>query len=132
MAESSRPGCPDGRGGHRAYGAGLARYVVGEGVVVVEANRLDCQRRRRRGKSDTVDAEATARAALNAEAAGVPKAGGPVERVRVPRLARRSTIKARTHAANQIRDLIVTASFDPVYGSRHRRLRRGVRPPSSW
>jgi len=96
--------------GTGAYGAGLARHLTQEGVVVVEVNRPDRQRRRQRGKSDTVDAEAAARAALNGEATAAPKAGdGPVESVRVLRLARRSAIKARTQAANQIRDLIVTA-----------------------
>lgn len=96
--------------GTGSYGAGLARHLTGEGVGIVEVNRPDRQRRRRRGKSDTVDAEAAARAALNGDAAGTPKAGGgPVESVRVLRLARRSAIKARTQAANQIRDLIVTA-----------------------
>jgi transposase len=96
--------------GTGSYGAGLTRYLIGEGVVVVEVNRPDRQRRRRHGKSDTVDAEAAARAALNGDAAGTPKAGGgPVESVRVLRLTRRSAIKARTQAANQIRDLVVTA-----------------------
>lgn len=106
--------------GTGSYGAGLARYLTGEGVSVVEVNRPDRQRRRRHGKSDTVDAEAAARAALNGDAAGAPKTGGgPVESVRVLRLARRSAIKARTQAANQIRDLIVTAptSSDPVCGN---------------
>lgn len=85
--------------GTGSYGAGLARYLAGEGVAVVEVNRPDRQRRRRRGKSDTVDAEAAARAALNGDAAATPKAGGgPVESVRVLRLARRSAIKARTQA----------------------------------
>jgi transposase len=96
--------------GTGSYGAGLARYLTGEGVVVVEVNRPDRQRRRRRGKSDAVDAEAAARAALNGDATGTPKAGGgPVESVRVLRLARRSAVKARTQASNQISALIVTA-----------------------
>lgn len=96
--------------GTGSYGAGLARYLSGEGVAVVEVNRPDRQRRRRHGKSDTVDAEAAARAALNGDACGTPKAGGgPVESVRVLRLARRSAIKARTQAANQIHGLVVTA-----------------------
>jgi len=95
--------------GTGSYGAGLARYLSGEAVTVVEVNRPDRQRRRRRGKSDTVDAEAAARAALNGEATGTPKSGlGPAESVRVLRIARRSAIKARTQAANQIRDLILT------------------------
>jgi transposase len=96
--------------GTGSYGAGLARFLASDDVAVVEVNRPDRQRRRRHGKSDTVDAEAAARAALNCDAAGTPKSGsGPVESVRVLRLARRSAIKARTQAANQIRDLIVTA-----------------------
>lgn len=96
--------------GTGSYGVGLARYLIGEGVTVVEVNRPDRQRRRRHGKSDVVDAEAAARAALNGDAAGTPRAGGgPVESVRVLRIARRSAVKARTQAANQIRDLIVTA-----------------------
>ncbi len=96
--------------GTGSYGAGLARYLIGEGATVVEVNRPDRQRRRRHGKSDVVDAEAATRAALNGDAAGTPRAGGgPVESVRVLRIARRSTVKARTLPANQIRDLIVTA-----------------------
>lgn len=96
--------------GTGSYGAGLARYLAEEGVAVVEVNRPDRQRRRRHGKSDTVDAEAAARAALNGDATGTPKAGGgPVESVRVLRLARRSAVKARTQAANQINGLIVTS-----------------------
>jgi transposase len=96
--------------GTGSFGAGLARYLAGEGVTVVEVNRPDRQRRRRRGKSDTVDAESAARAALSGDASGRPKsADGRVEAIRVLRLARRSAVKARTQAANQIRDLIVTA-----------------------
>lgn len=96
--------------GSSSYGAGLTRYLAADGVAVVEVNRPDRQRRRRRGKSDTVDAVAAALAALNGDATATPKTGvGPVESVRVLRLARRSAVKARTQAANQIRDLIVTA-----------------------
>jgi transposase len=96
--------------GTGCFGAGLARYLASEGVGVIEVNRPDRQRRRRRGKSDAVDAEAAARAALSGDASGVPKSGdGQVEAIRVLRLARRSAIKARTQAANQIRALIITA-----------------------
>ncbi len=96
--------------GTGAYGAGLARHLASEGVEVVEVNRPNRQTRRRRGKSDTTDAEAAARAALNGEADGRPKAAdGAVEALRALRVARRSALKARTQAGNQIRDLIVTA-----------------------
>ncbi len=96
--------------GTGSYGAGLTRHLLGEGIHVVEVNRPDRQRRRRRGKSDTVDAEAAARAALNGDAVAIPKAGdGEVEGLRALRIARKSAIKARTQATLQIRDLILTA-----------------------
>lgn len=106
--------------GTGAYGAGLARYLTGEDVEVVEVNRPNRQTRRRRGKSDTTDAEAAARAALNGEADGRPKtAEGAVEALRALRVARHSALKARTQAANQIRDLVVTAPDDLRARLRH-------------
>ena len=96
--------------GTGSYGAGLTRFLTHELVEVVEVNRPNRQTRRQRGKSDTVDAEAAARAALNGEANTIPKAGdGPVEAIRMLRLARRSALKARTQASNQITSLIVNA-----------------------
>jgi transposase len=96
--------------GTGAYGAGLARYLAKAGVEVVEVDRPNRQTRRRKGKSDPVDAEAAARAALSGEASGRPKARtGAVEMIRTLRVARRSARTARTQAVNQIRDLIVTA-----------------------
>jgi len=97
--------------GTGSYGAGLTRHLRAAGVEVVEVNRPNRQLRRRRGKSDTVDAEAAARAALCGEASGTPKtADGAAEALRTLRVARRSAVKARTQAGNQIRDLIVSAS----------------------
>jgi len=47
---------------------------------------------------------------LAGEASGVPKSGdGRVEMIRTLRAARRSAIKARTQAANQLQGLLVTA-----------------------
>lgn len=57
--------------GTGAYGTGLCRFMTDAGVNVVEVNRPDRQRRRLRGKSDTVDAESAARSALNGEAAAI-------------------------------------------------------------
>lgn len=96
--------------GTGAWGAGLARFLSAEGVTVIEVDRPNRQRRRRHGKSDPVDAEAAARAALNGDATGTPKARtGQVEAIRALRVARRSAIKARTQAANQLHSLVVTA-----------------------
>jgi transposase len=96
--------------GTGAWGAGLARFLRAEDVAVVEVDRPNRQRRRRRGKSDPVDAEAAARAALNGEATAIPKTRvGQVEAIRAMRVARRSALKARTQAANQLHALVVTA-----------------------
>lgn len=96
--------------GTGAYGAGLARHLRAKGVEVVEVNRPNRQMRRRRGKSDTVDAEAAARATLNGEATVVPKdRDSHVESIRVLRIAFCSARNSRTRVALQIRDLIVTA-----------------------
>ncbi len=104
--ESTASSSGSGWKGTGSWGAGLARYLTGEGVEVVEVDRPNRQVRRLRGKSDPVDAEAAARAALNGEAKGTPKTRtGPVEAIRALRVARRSAMKARTQALAQIRSL---------------------------
>jgi transposase len=96
--------------GTGAYGMGLARYLAGEGVAVVEVLRPNRQARRRRGKSDPADAEAAARAALNGEASGCAKvSAGVVASIRALQVARRGAVKAATAALNQLKDLVVTA-----------------------
>jgi transposase len=96
--------------GTGSYGAGLCRHLRSKNVEVVEVNRPNRQWRRRRGKSDLADAEAAARAVLAGEAVGVPKdQDGGVEAIRMLRLARRSAIKARTQAANQLQGVVGTA-----------------------
>jgi transposase len=93
-----------------SWGAGLARHLASKDITVVEVNRPNRQNRRLRGKSDTVDAEAAARAVLNGQATVIPKTGnGPVEAVRQLRIARSGAIKARTAAANQLHSLCDTA-----------------------
>ena len=102
--------CRVGVEGTGSYGASLTRHLAAAGVEVVEVNRPNRQTRRRRGKTDTVDAEAAARAALSGEAAAVPKsADGCVEAIRTLSVARRSAVKARTVAGNQINAVAVTA-----------------------
>jgi transposase len=96
--------------GTGTYGAGLARFLTGTSVDVVEVDRPNRQRRRHRGKSDPTDAEAAARAVLAGEATTTAKTrSGIVEAIRVLRVARTGAVKARTQAANQLRDLLVTA-----------------------
>lgn len=96
--------------GSGSFGVGLARFLRARGVEVVEVNRPNRQHRRRFGKHDTADAEAAARALQANTATGEPKsADGPAEMVRALHVVRRSAVKARTQAANQLRALLVTA-----------------------
>jgi transposase len=99
--------------GTGSYGAGLARWLRARDLTVIEVERPrrhGRQARRRRGKSDPIDAEAAARAVQAGTVLGQPKAGdGHVEMIRALRLARRSAMKARTQAANQLHALVVTA-----------------------
>ncbi|MCI4062102.1 IS110 family transposase [Micromonospora sp. R77] len=96
--------------GTGAYGAGLARHLSASGITVIEIDRPDRKTRRSKGKSDPIDALAAARAALSGQATGVPKTRtGPVEAIRVLRVARCGAVKARTAALNQLHGLITSA-----------------------
>jgi len=96
--------------GTGSYGAALTAHMRTSGLKVLEVCRPNRQLRRRRGKSDPVDAEAAARAVLSGQELGIPKSqDGPVEGMRLLRIARKSAIKARTQAANQIHAAIVAA-----------------------
>jgi transposase len=96
--------------GTRAYGAGLARYLHEQNVEVLEVPRPDRRLRRQRGKSDPIDAEAAARTVLAGKASGTPKlADGPIEAIRMLRVARVGAVKARTAAVNTLRAMLITA-----------------------
>lgn len=99
--------------GTGTYGAGLARDLSAHGVRVVEVDRPDRRIRRSKGKSDPIDAIAAARGVLAGTSTGIPKTRtGPVEAIRVLRVARRGAIKARTAAINQIHGLVIAAPED--------------------
>ncbi|GII97620.1 IS110 family transposase [Sinosporangium siamense] len=128
LGSRSFPACPDGyrelvawarsfgvlrRAGVEctgSYGAALARVLIAEDISVFEVGQPDKAMRRRRGKSDEVDAEAAARAVLSGRATAIPKSGdGPVETARLLRRAKESAVKARTQAINQLRAVLVVA-----------------------
>jgi transposase len=99
--------------GTGSYGAGLARYMAGAGVRVVEVDRADRQDRHRQGKSDPLDAVSAARAAQSGRASGMPKGrDGAVEAIRALMVAKRSARNERTQAINQARALILTGPDD--------------------
>jgi transposase len=95
--------------GTGSYGVGLARHLHCCGVEVVEVDRPNRQMRRRLGKSDPVDAEAAARAALSRSATTTPKRrDGAVEQMRVLMVARRSARMQRSQTLNQLRQIVFT------------------------
>ena len=96
--------------GTGAYGAGLARYLHEQKVEVLEVPRPDRRLRRQRGKSDPIDAEAAARTVLAGKATGAPKlADGPIEAIRMLRVARLGAVKTKTAAINTLRATLITA-----------------------
>jgi transposase len=96
--------------GTSSYGAALTRHLRAAGVQVIEVNAPDKTTRRRRGKTDAVDAEAAAHAVLSGRATAAAKAGdGPVEMVRLFKLAKTSATKSRAQAINQLKAVLVRA-----------------------
>jgi transposase len=93
--------------GTGSYGAGLFRHLDGAGVAVIEVSRPNRQARRFQGKSDPIDAIAAARAVLAGTATTIPKPrDGKVEAIRMIRATRRSAVKARRAAINQMHGLL--------------------------
>jgi len=93
-----------------SYGSAISRHFTENNIPVIEVNRTDRSTRRRRGKSDTIDAEAAARAVLGGYAhARAKSADGCVEILRILKLAKESAIKSRTQAINQLKAVLVTA-----------------------
>jgi len=99
--------------GTSSHGTALARHLHRDGLQVIEVNRPDRSVRRRRGKTDAVDAENAARAVLAGQATGLAKSGdGAVEMIRMFKIAKDSAVKARTQAINQLKAVLVRA--DPT------------------
>ncbi|RZG12155.1 IS110 family transposase [Pseudoalteromonas sp. CO342X] len=96
--------------GTGTYGAGLCKFLQEQKVTVFEVNRPNRAIRRLRGKSDPTDAESAARSVLAKESTAIPKShDGIVEAMRFLVVARKSSVKSKTQAINQIRALLVTA-----------------------
>lgn len=96
--------------GTGSYGAGLTSVVRRRGHRVIEVNRGDRRARRANGKSDTLDAEAAARAVLGGTATAIPKTGdGHAEMIRQVKVARDTAVKARTSAVITLKQIMVNA-----------------------
>ena len=99
--------------GTSSYGVAVTRVLRAAGVVVLEVNRPDKANRRRRGKTDVIDAETAARAVLSGRSSAVAKTGdGTAEVLRMLKMAKDSAIKSRSQAINQLKAVIVRA--DPA------------------
>ncbi|MEJ8651144.1 transposase [Streptomyces sp. MS1.AVA.3] len=96
--------------GTGSFGAALSRYLLTQGVEVLDVNRPDRTDRRQRGKTDPLDAQNAARAVLSGRARARAKSGdGPVQIARMYKLTKGSAVKARTQAINQLRAVLVAA-----------------------
>jgi transposase len=96
-----------------SYAAGLVRHLRAEGLEVLEVNQPHPHARRRRGKSDSIDAELAARHVLAASSVVIAKdTTGIVEAIRQLRVARDGAVKARSAALNALTGLVVTAPED--------------------
>ncbi|MFE6456621.1 IS110 family transposase [Streptomyces cinereoruber] len=99
--------------GTGSFGAALSRYLLAADVEVFDVNRSDRSDRRRRGKSDLLDAQNAARAVLSGRARAQAKTGdGPVQIARMYKVAKGSAVKARTQAINQLKAVLVSAEAD--------------------
>jgi transposase len=95
--------------GTGSYGAGLTRYLAGQGETVLEISRTPRAERRLRGKDDSLDGARIARAALASETLALPRSGQRREALRLLLVARRSAVDVRREALGQLRGVIVTA-----------------------
>lgn len=96
-----------------SYGAALSRHLQRAGIAVTDVNQTDRADRRKRGKTDDLDAQAAARAVISGRATTIAKTGdGLVEAIRVMRIARNSAVNAKVKAINQLKAIIVGA--DPT------------------
>jgi transposase len=97
--------------GASSHGTALNRHLARNDVRVIEINRPDRAARRRRGKTDALDAENAARVVLSRQATAVAKRGdGAVEMIRLFKVAKDSATKARTQAINQLRAVLARAT----------------------
>ena len=95
----------EGTGG---YGAGLARALDAAGVRVLEVSAPDRSERRRRGKSDGIDAEQAARAALAGTRCAPAKSRcAEMGALGALEAAYAGAVKARTAALNALQAQVV-------------------------
>ena len=98
--------------GSRSYGIGLARALAAAGLLVIECEQPSRKQRRRKGKSDPIDAHLAVLAALRMDTARlpVPRADGDREALRILLVARQELTAAATAQASRLRALLLTGN----------------------
>src|SRR5204863_7749656 len=94
--------------GSGSFGAGLTRFLTGQGERLFEVGRLR-RERRSGGKTDALDAIRAARVVVSPRRPARPRAGGQREALRALMAARDGAVNARRAGLCQLRDLIITA-----------------------
>jgi transposase len=93
-----------------SYGAGLLRYMQAAHIEVMEVTAPDRHDRRKRGKSDDLDAQNAAHAAFAGHRTVTPRSrDGMVESLRILRVCRKTAVNARRIALQMIQTTIIAA-----------------------
>ena len=116
-----------------SYGAGVARALALAGIPVLEVTEPNKRERRTHGKDDTLDAVAAARAALEGKRISLAKQrDGEIEALRVLRTTRRTAVKARRAALQQLRNTIVASPDEVREQVRSLTRRQLIRSCAGW
>ncbi|WP_420636995.1 IS110 family transposase [Candidatus Palauibacter sp.] len=116
-----------------SYGAGIARHLGLSGVPVLEVTGPDPAARRARGKDDALDAVAAAEAARTGCRVQVAKdRGGAMEAPRVLRTTRKTAVKSRRAAPQQLHNTIVAAPDEVRDRIRDLTRMRRLRVCAAW
>lgn len=109
------------------YGSGLLRYLQNAGLEVLEVTAPDRMERRKRGKSDTIDAECAAHAAFSGIRTVTPKTrNGMIES------CRKTAISARRVALQIIHSNIISAPDELREQLRNMTRMQLIRTLGSW
>lgn len=115
------------------YGSGLLRYLQNAGLDVLEVTAPDRMERRKRGKSDTIDAECAAHAAFSGIRTVTPKTrNGMIESLRVLKTCRKTAISARRVALQIIHSNIISAPDELREQLRNMTRMQLIRTLGSW
>ncbi|ENB7988160.1 IS110-like element ISEc21 family transposase, partial [Escherichia coli] len=115
------------------YGSGLLRYLQNAGLEVLEVTAPDRMERRKRGKSDTIDAECAAHAAFSGIRTVTPKTrNGMIESLRVLKTCRKTAISARRVALQIIHSNIISAPDELREQLRNMTRMQLIRTLGSW